>query len=165
MKGKLIVIEGVDGSGKSTQVKLLKADHKLAFPRYNKLLGKIIQYLLHRKYGQRISQAHQGAKLKGRQRERLINWIGWLENKLFKLPQPDQVIYLKVPAQVTKTLMKSRKKKDMAEKDFAYQKETVKVYEELAKRFNFTVIECLVKNELLSKQAINRKIKTALGIF
>lgn len=201
MRGKLVAIEGVDGSGKSTQVKLLAADYKLAFPRYNHLFGKIIKIILHHNWGKRLSpylvasfyaldrlrakptinswlnegktvlldrytassQAHQGAKLKGRQRERLINWIGWLENKLFKLPRPDLVIYLKMPAEVSKKLMMSRKKKDSVEKDLVYQKETGKVYEVLVKRFNFTVVDCLAGNKLLSKHAINRKIKRAVS--
>ncbi|MCG2691437.1 thymidylate kinase, partial [Microgenomates group bacterium] len=51
----LVVIEGIDGSGKSTQAKLLKADFLLAFPRYENFFGKIIKYLLHLKCGQKIN--------------------------------------------------------------------------------------------------------------
>ncbi|MDZ7586313.1 MAG: dTMP kinase [Patescibacteria group bacterium] len=201
MKGKLIVIEGVDGSGKSTQVKMFPADYKLAFPRYDHFFGKIIKIILHHEWGKRLSpyltagffaldrlmaksminswlkegqtvlvdrytassQAHQGAKLKGEKRQKLINWIGWLENKLFKLPLPDKVIYLKVPAEMSQRLMVGRKQKDTVEKDLVYQKETVKVYEKLAKRFNFMVIDCMMGNKLLSKHAINRKIKRAFN--
>lgn len=197
----LVVIEGIDGSGKSTQVKLLSADRKISFPRYDKFFGKIIKIILRERWGRKISpylvsflfaidrlmakplingwlkegklvvidrytassMAHQGAKLTGAARQKLIDWIDWLENKLFCLPQADRVIYLKVPAEVTRKLMLSRKKKDTAEKDFAYQKETAKVYENLAKKFKFTVIDCLAENKLSSKDVINRRIKTAVG--
>jgi len=51
----LIVIEGIDGSGKSTQVKLFPADYKLAFPRYNYFFGKIIKLILHHEWGKKLS--------------------------------------------------------------------------------------------------------------
>ena len=154
MKGKLIVLEGIDGSGKSTQAKLLKADFLLAFPRYNYFFGKIIKLILHHEWGKKLSpylvagffaldrlmakktingyleagktvlldrytgssQAHQGAKLTGAAQQKLIDWIDWLENKFFQLPQADKVIYLQVPPQISKKLMRSRQK-DEAEKE------------------------------------------------
>lgn len=59
MKGKLIVIEGTDGSGKATQVKLLvdrlrKEGQKiftLAFPQYGKTSAKLIEAYLQGKFG------------------------------------------------------------------------------------------------------------------
>ena len=57
--GKLIVIEGTDGSGKATQVKLLvkrlKKEKKkvatLAFPQYGKKVAGLIEEYLNNKYG------------------------------------------------------------------------------------------------------------------
>ena len=197
----LIVFEGIDGSGKSTQAKLFPADYKLAFPRYDTLAGKLIRLIYTQKWASRInpyvtawlfafdrflakplinrwlesgqtvvldrytysSMAHQGAKLDGRERQRLIDWIDWLENKLFRLPRADKVIYLKVPAQISKKLMRSRRK-DLAEADFAYQQKTAKVYLILAERYKFTVIDCLDKqNHLLSKNDVAKKIAAAIG--
>jgi dTMP kinase len=58
-KGKLIVIEGTDGSGKKTQLELLvkklkqeKIKHKLFdFPQYNKFFGKMVANYLNGGYG------------------------------------------------------------------------------------------------------------------
>lgn len=57
-KGKLIVIEGIDGAGKSTQVKMLAKALKqygkvtvFKFPRYEKLFGGFVKACLHGKFG------------------------------------------------------------------------------------------------------------------
>ncbi|MBU2051877.1 deoxynucleoside kinase [Patescibacteria group bacterium] len=195
----LIVFEGIDGSGKSTQVKLFPADKKLSFPRYNKFFGKIIRLVLTKKWASRLnpyavsffyavdrwlakpqinswlaagktvlldrytysSMAHQGAKLEGAAQVKLVNWIDWLENNFFKLPLADNIIYINVPPRVSQKLLRSRRK-DLADADMAYQQKTAKVYEVLAKRFKFTVINCVDKqNRLLSKDDVAKKVAAA----
>lgn len=219
MAGKLIVFEGIDGSGKSTQVKLFGADQKLSFPRYDTLAGKLIRLIYTQKWASRISpyvtawlfafdrflakplinrwlesgqtvaidrytyssMAHQGAKFvrsakydvrsKKHRKPRtpnlelrtFLDWIDWLENKLFKLPQADKVIYLKVPARISKKLMRSRRK-DLAEADYIYQQKTARVYLALAKKYKFVIINCLDKQKrLLSKDDVSQKITAAIG--
>lgn len=192
----LIDFEGIDGSGKSTQVKLFNADKKLSFPRYDKPVGKIIRFIYFHNLFNRLSpyvtawlfavdrwlakpmiidwlkqgktvaldrytfssMAHQGAKQKN-----IINWIYWLEFKFFKLPYPDKVIYLKIDPVMAQRLMQGRNQ-DKAEADFAYQVATAKLYDVLAKKYHFTVINCLnSKNRLLSKDDVRRKIAAAIG--
>ena len=194
--GRLIVFEGIDGSGKSTQAKLFPVDYKLSFPRYDALVGRLIRFIyFHNLFNhlspyataflfafdrwlakplinQWLSQgktvlldrytysslAHQGARQKN-----LINWIYWLEFKVFRLPVPDKVIYLKIDPQMSRRLMKSRRK-DKAEADFIYQQKTALLYEQLAKKFHFTVINCLdSKKRLLSKDDVAKKIAAAIG--
>lgn len=61
MKGKLIVIEGLDGSGKATQAKLLartlsKTDSKvmeITFPDYESQSSALVQMYLHGEFGSR----------------------------------------------------------------------------------------------------------------
>ncbi len=51
-KGFLIVIEGIDGSGKTTQVELLQAWEVISFPRYeDNLYGKLIKKYLEGEFG------------------------------------------------------------------------------------------------------------------
>ena len=59
MKNKLVVLEGIDGAGKATQMKLLaqylrKSGHVVttfSFPRYSTPLGKLIHEYLHGNHG------------------------------------------------------------------------------------------------------------------
>ena len=53
MKGKLIVIEGLDGSGKSTQIELLKSKlsdksvHQIKLPDYDSPSSTLVKMYLH----------------------------------------------------------------------------------------------------------------------
>ena len=192
----LVVFEGIDGSGKSTQVKLFPADKKLSFPRYGTLIGKLIRFIYFHNLFNRLSPyvtaflfaldrflakplinswlksgktvvldrwtysslAHQGARQK-----KLIGWIDWLEFKIFNLPRPDQVVYLKIDPQVAQQLMAGRRQ-DRAEADLIYQQAVARLYNRLAKKYKFIVINCLdAKKKLLSKDNVRRKIAAALG--
>ncbi|MFH0942552.1 MAG: dTMP kinase [Candidatus Beckwithbacteria bacterium] len=199
----LIVLEGIDGSGKATQAKMLNPDFLLAFPRYDKFIGKVIQLLLQFSWGQRInpylfaclfaadrwlakpkinywlkqgktvvidrytgsSQAHQGAKYKAEKQPKIINWIDWLENKIFKLPRPDKVFFLNLAPDKTKQLMAKRgREKDAAEKDFYHQKKAYEIYQLLAKRNKWIIINSLDKQEkVLTAKEIHEKIISRLN--
>ena len=51
----MIVLEGIDGSGKGTQARLLKPDFCLAFPAMIIFFGQVIKWLLHLPWGQKIN--------------------------------------------------------------------------------------------------------------
>ncbi len=57
MKGKLIVIEGLDGSGKSTQIELLKSKlvgmqvHQIKLPDYDNPSSTLVKMYLHGEFG------------------------------------------------------------------------------------------------------------------
>jgi dTMP kinase len=200
MTGRLIVFEGIDGSGKTTQVKLFPADKKLSFPRYEKFVGKLIKLVLTQKWASKVnpylvaflfafdrflakstinkwlqkgktvvldrytysSMAHQGAKLKGKAQKKIVDWIDWLENRLLRLPQADKVIYLKIAPEVSQKMMAARRK-DLADADLAYQRASAQLYDELAKRYKFIVIDCLDNNQkLLSQEKIAQKIAAVI---
>lgn len=199
----MIVLEGIDGSGKGTQAKLLKPDFGLAFPRYDHFFGRIIKFCLHLPWGQKVnpyflawlfatdrclakgeinswlkqgkmvvidrftgsSQAHQGAKLNdGLEQNKLISWIDWLENKIYRLPKADKVFFLNLPPEKTQALMARRKRnQDAAEKDLAYQKRTYKLYRRLAKAQKWIIINSLDKQgRLLKPKEIHERIKRAI---
>ncbi len=56
LKSKLIVIEGLDGGGKTTQLELLKNEYKdmrfITFPNYNSPSGEIVTNYLQGRYGE-----------------------------------------------------------------------------------------------------------------
>lgn len=59
-RGKLIVLEGIDGSGKRTQIEMLSraletngiAHARLSFPRYDRFFGKLVARYLNGEFGQ-----------------------------------------------------------------------------------------------------------------
>ena len=199
----LMVLEGIDGSGKATQAKLLRPDFLVSFPRYDKFFGRVIKFLLHLPWGQKInpyllaglfatdrwqakkeinywlnkgktvvidrytgsSQAHQGAKLNGDKREKIINLIDWLENKCFRLPQADMVFFLNLNSEKTRLLMAKREReKDSAEKDLEHQEQAFKIYQQLAKRKKWQIINCLDKSgKLLTAKEIHAQVRTRLN--
>lgn len=182
MKGRFFVIEGLDGSGKATQVRLLV--NKLReegntvtlfnFPDYNRLVGKFIRDSLHGKYGNlrdvgafyrsfpyavdrfltrdkllaalkkgvvvcdrytTSNLAFGAASCAPKERAKFKKFFEELEYGLFKLPQPDRVIYLSVPTSVTrKWLLKERRGKlDINERDAQFQRIVDAQYKSLAK--------------------------------
>ena len=54
---------------------------------------------------------HQASKLDESERDKYLDWLSDLEFNLYKIPEPDCVIFLDVPAEVSKSLMKDRNNK------------------------------------------------------
>jgi len=214
MTGKLIVVDGTDGSGKTTQVKLLfnylkqkkVSVQTMDFPRYENVYGKIIKAILTSQWGQRLSPylvalpfamdrraarkqirewlregkvvivdryatssiAHQGAKLEGKKREKLMKWVENLEYGFNGLVKEDLVIFLSLPFQVSQQLIKQRLKKkgkrDLVDVDVEYQKKVVEVYKQMAKETNhWLVVKCVdSKGRLLSRKEIHERVVKAL---
>lgn len=85
-KGKLIVIEGIDGSGKQTQIDFLFAYYrkqkvkvkKFAYPRYDQFYGRLVKDLLFGKLG-KFSQINP--------------YLAALPYALDRLKQRDDVVY------------------------------------------------------------------------
>ena len=166
-KGKLIVIDGSDGSGKATQTKLLvkylkktgKKVKTLDFPRYeDNFFGEFIGECLTGKYGDFVTldphitsvlyaadrfeskdkldkwleegntvvldryvsanQIHQGGKIfDSAKRKEFLQWLDKMEYGIFKLPRPGKVIYLDVPVEISRKLIKKSQNKKQYQKD------------------------------------------------
>ena len=223
-KGKLIVIDGTDGSGKGTQTKLLldylkknKIKNKyIDFPRYytsfhGKMVGKFLAgelgdrdqvnpylasliYALDRltardeivdwlEEGNVVvanryttsSFAFQTVRVEKKKRKEFLKWLYQMEYKEHQLPKEDVVLFLYVPVEVSQRLLekkagaKSRRylkkgEKDINEADVEYQKEVLKMYLDLAKKYkHWEVIKCVdSKREILPVEKIHQKILRAL---
>jgi len=218
-KGKLVVIDGTDGSGKGTQTELLlkyleekKKGHKyIDFPRYyTSFHGKMVARYLSGEFGGKdsaspylsslfyaldrltardemidwleegnivvanryttSSMAFQTARIPKGEREKFLKWLYDMEYKEHKLPKEDLVLFLYVPVEISQKLIEQKasserryakgKKKDVYEADVAYQKEVLKLYLELAKRYkHWEVIKCVdVRGKLLPIAKVHEKV-------
>lgn len=216
MKGKIIVIEGTDCSGKETQSKLLKSKleemgmkvKRFYFPYYESPTGKIVggpylgkeeicdtyfeegsskvdpyvsclYYAADRKYNMdnvirkyidkgyivildrytTSNMAHQGGKIFNKEeRFNMYQWIDKLEYWLLKLPKPDITIFLHMPFEYSKELIKNREHLDGNEKDDEFMKNSEESYIELSELYNWNTIECVSDNNIKTIETINEEI-------
>ncbi|MBI2327668.1 thymidylate kinase [Candidatus Curtissbacteria bacterium] len=212
IKGKLIVFEGADGSGKTTQAKLLlkflqkgKIDSKyISFPRYKDSrwgqmvgrylagdfgkVGDVDPYLASLSYaGDRASaasmikkwlaagkmvivnryigsnMAHMAAKIKDEgSRIKYIKWLEKLEYEENGIPGEDLVIFLHVPVDISRKLIKDRKL-DIHEEDLEYLAKVVKVYDFICglKKY-WQKVECTKGGKILPAEGIHQKVLEVL---
>lgn len=96
--------------------------------------------------------AHQGAKLQGVERRRLLEWLEQVEYGEFALPRPDLVVLFDTPVAVARTLVARKGERgyttleaDIHEADTEHTTATREVYLELAQRDNWRLV--LTANE------------------
>lgn len=211
--GKLIVIEGTDGSGKSTQFRLLsqrlenesKAFRRLVFPRYSEPSSALIRMYLGGEFGTDPSDVngfaasaffavdryasykqdwgkwyeegglviadryttsnavHQAAKLSGEEQDAFLSWLYDFEYCKLGLPEPDLVIYMDVPTDHTERLMRHREqdtntKADIHEQDSNYLATCRAAGRNVAKSWNWTVINCVRDGQMRSIEDIHDEV-------
>ena len=216
--GKLIIIEGTDGSGKQTQTDLayekLKESlgeervRKISFPNYESPASKPVKMYLSGEFGKTAESVnayaasvlfsvdryasfkkewedfynsggviisdrytisnmiHQASKIDDKEElEKYLEWLIDLEWLKMAIPKPDIVIFLNMPAEFSQKLMKYRTnkitgdiKKDIHEKDEKYLKKAHNTAKELAKKYNWTVIDCIKDSEIKQIEEINDEI-------
>jgi dTMP kinase len=216
MKGKLIVIDGTDGSGKATQTELLverlkKEGFSVAtfdFPRYGERSAVLVEDYLNGKYGtadevgpyrasifyavdryaassemKRLlsegtivisnryvssNMGHQAGKISDlKERDRFLKWLDELEFGIFRIPKPDATILLYVLPTIGQKLVDKKGhreyvggvKRDIHEADINHLKNAAESYKYVANKFNWDIIECAPKGEMLSKKEIHSMVR------
>ncbi|MDR1240525.1 MAG: thymidylate kinase [Oscillospiraceae bacterium] len=221
--GKIIVIEGLDGSGKKTQSRILadqlsERGHNvkiISIPNYKSLssgplriylqgglsenafdvnayaassffaVDRFINYIKFWKdfYQKKDSilicdryttsnMIYQLAKIKRECWDEFLEWLIEYEYKKLEIPEPDAVVYLKIPLKISQELMKIRYKGDISRRDLHESDEKYLVECELAaqyssRKFNWNIIDCLDKNEKIdtTERISNKILKIAKSII
>ena len=186
--GKLIIFEGLDGSGKGTQTKLT-ADHlrqrgadlrQITFPNYESFyaVDRFASYKtdwgeFYREGGLVLSDryttsnaVHQCSKLPPMHWDGFLNWLFDFEYKKIGIPTPDEVIYLAVDPEVSQRLLTERyqgheEKKDIQEKDREYIARSRAAAEYCARTLGWKRIEC---TEPVAPDSEERRMRTIESI-
>ena len=165
MKGKLIVIEGLDGSGKSTQIEYLKNKlsgrnvHQIKLPDYDSDSSALVKMYLRGDFGKKPEDVnayaasafyavdrfanykmkwkefydngeiiisdryttsnayHQATKVPKDDRAEFFYWLEDFEYGLLGIPEPNAVIYLDMPIEISQKMMTERYHGDETKKD------------------------------------------------
>ena len=197
MPGRLIVLEGLDGSGKATQAERLTAAlsergvpvRKLSFPDYASDSSALVRMYLRgdfgtdpeavnaytaslfftvdrcagmlRDWGEFYRQGgiliadryttsnavHQCSKLPEECWDAYLDWLFRFEYELLDIPAPDAVVYLRLDPAISQALMAGRyhgdeAKKDIHERDVAYQTAASSAAEYCAGMLGWDVVSC-----------------------
>lgn len=212
--GKMIVIEGLDGSGKSTQAELLKkwieaeghTTYTLDLPYYSDPSSTLVKmylggelgdkpsdvnayaastfyavdrYASYKKYWEReynsekivvanryttSNASHQMTKLNEAEWDNYLDWLFEFEYTKLEIPEPDLVIYLDMPVEVSQKLLSKRyngdeNKKDVHERDVDYLVSCHKAALYAAEKLGWTVIHCAKDGEPLGLNEISEAVK------
>lgn len=98
-----------------------------------------------------------------RDKNKFIEWVRQVESRL---PQPDTIILLDIPVELSNVFMERREKKDylqnetkdILEKDYNFQKKVRKTYIEMAKKENWLLIKCFKGNQPKKIEEIHNEI-------
>jgi dTMP kinase len=109
-------------------------------------------------------------------RDEYLEWLHHIEFDLLKIPHPDKIILLYVDPEVNQKLMATRadkdylkgKKQDIHEADLEHLKKASEAFLYVAKKFNWTVIDCAPRTKenpegaLLSREEIHEMVWKAV---
>lgn len=202
MPGKLIVIEGLDGSGKSTQTELLQKKlaalsvdtKRIKLPDYDDPSSTLVRMYLGGEFGNDPScvnvyaassfyavdryasysrhwkedylsgkviladrytssnAVHQAVKLPQSEWDDYIKWLCDYEYEKLAVPEPDRIIYLDMPVDVSQRLMTKRYggdevKKDVHEANVEYLRRCAKAAAFAAEKMGWETVVCSENGE------------------
>ncbi len=211
--GRMIVIEGLDGSGKATQAEMLSqyledkgyATYALDLPYYNDPSSTLVKMYLNGELGDKPSDvnayaastfyavdryasfkkhwekeynsdkitvanryttsnaSHQMTKLSEKEWDAYLQWLFDFEYNKIGIPEPDCVIYLDMPVDISQKLLLKRysgdeEKKDVHERDVQYLVSCHKAAVYAAEKLGWEVIKCGENGEPFTVEYISQMV-------
>lgn len=111
------------------------------------------------------NMVHQASKMNEKDRDKYLDWLVDYEFNLYKIPEPDCVIFLDVPIEFSQKLMENRKnkitgedKKDIHESDIEYLTKSYNNALYIANKYNWKKINCVKDGTLRSIDDIHDEI-------
>ena len=106
---------------------------------------------------------HQASKLERAEREAFLSWLFDLEYRRLELPEPDLVVYLDLPVELTERLLRARRERthtqaDIHEQDEAYLRSCRKNAREIARDLGWRRIDCSRNGDLRTPEDIHREV-------
>lgn len=108
---------------------------------------------------------HQAAKMQGEEKDKFLNWLYDYEFNMYKLPEPDCVIFLNMPPEFSEKLMKDRankitgdSRKDIHEsnKEFLINSYNNALY--IADKYNWSKVDCTENNDIRTIDEIHEEV-------
>jgi len=106
---------------------------------------------------------HQASKLPKSERKVYLDWLFDTEYRLFGLPEPDRVIYLDMPTEITERMMRQREQAtgthaDIHEQDEAYLRNCRANAREIVQECGWSVINCAAMDEPRTPEEIHEQV-------
>ena len=114
------------------------------------------------------NMVHQAGKIEDKEeRKKFLDWLWNFEFKLYGLPVPTEVFFLKMPPEKSLELIKDRKnkfthqeQKDIHERDKNHIIDSFNAACNVAKEYNWYTIECMKDNQIRTIDDIHEEIYT-----
>ncbi len=109
---------------------------------------------------------HQASKIDDQvEKQQFLTWLQDLEFSIYGIPKPDHVIFINMPPDYSSRLMAKRdnkitgeSQKDIHESNIAYLKKSYINAMEIAKDYQWSIINCVEQDKLLTIDKIHEKI-------
>ena len=141
-----------------TAINLYAADRRYNLPKIIEAMDSNDVLILDRYVPSNM--AHRGGLIEDKlERHYIYDIIDKLEYEINGMPRPDKTIFLYMPYEQACILKKNRKElPDEAETNETYLRRGEKAYLELAKLYNYDVINCTSDEEIKSIEKINEEV-------
>jgi dTMP kinase len=106
---------------------------------------------------------HQASKLPPAQREEFLNWLFDMEYHRLGLPEPDLVLYLDLPTELSEKMLRQREQAtgthaDIHEQDEAYLRACRENARQIVQALGWRVIQCAQHDRVRSIEDIHQEV-------